>query len=325
MLLWQKQFLLRAPDGRTVRGHGKVQAQNEKEFVQLSIREMPKRAKRCLMRDHGRWTEIPACGGAGAFAATCKTQDERLVFVITDEAGRMLAAGETEPPLLQWQPIEQELEGWFQAEREKRRADRRTASRQMPQNTLQPKENVQPDTSPICTDGPVERKPIQKETPAEACASEGEPTQPHAQNEPKTSGMDASALLQPDERTESKRALLSMDSQACSAESRREEPPSEGTFHTVIEPQPDRQTERVQGPVLPGQWQWQRVESTAAFSYLLGQLPDESGAPKAVAVAIPGEYAPAPPAYLQGFTFHRQGYWVLVQDAKTGRVMERVG
>lgn len=327
MLLWQKQFLLRAPDGRSVRGHGKVQAQNEKEFLQLSIREMQKRAKRCLMCDHGKWTEIPAAGSAGTFAATCKTQDERLVFVITDETGRMLAAGETDPPLLQWQATQQEVDGWFAAERQKRRAGRRAGGADSPQSTLQPKEktaSAAPQT-PVCTaDGPVELELIQKEPELAVPMQANEPAVPGKDDDAHKVEEPAPAVLTELEPTDEIQIQSTGDGQKREPEIWPAVSPRQG-FQTELEPKPSEQEERVQGPVLPGQWHWQRVESTATFSYLLGQLPDESGTPKAVAVAIPGEYAPAPPAYLQGFTFHRQGYWVLVQDTKTGRVMERVG
>jgi hypothetical protein len=38
----------------------------------------------------------------------------------------------------------------------------------------------------------------------------------------------------------------------------------------------------------------------------------------AVAVAVPGSYAPSPPAHLQGFSAYRDGHWLLAQDAATG-------
>ena len=45
---------------------------------------------------------------------------------------------------------------------------------------------------------------------------------------------------------------------------------------------------------------------------------EQSGKVVAVAVAVPGVYAPAPPANLRGFTIFREGYWLLAQDAQTG-------
>lgn len=320
MLLWQKQFVLRAPDGRSVRGHGKVQAQNDKERIVLSIKEMQKRAKRCLMYDHGRWIEIPATEQVGMFATMCKTQDERLVFVVTDEGGRMLAAGETEPPMVQWQRAQQEVDRWLQAQREKRRVERRVPERtHMVAPKHEPGEKKWEPVQVLIDNEPVELEstpPKIEQTAAQAI--DAEKPELHEPTEICARAVDEPAL-------EAAQAPQNTHIQTAEQEESSLSTRDDGVFHTTIQPRMEMEREGVQGPVLPGPWHWQRVESTETFSYLLGQLPDDSGAPKAVAVAIPGEYAPAPPAYLQGFTFHRQGYWVLIQDAKTGRVMERVG
>ena len=65
-------------------------------------------------------------------------------------------------------------------------------------------------------------------------------------------------------------------------------------------------------------WKWRRVTSKErGYSYLMGEV-EQSGKVVAVAVAVPGVYAPAPPPNLQGFTVFREGYWLLAQDAQTG-------
>ncbi len=81
--------------------------------------------------------------------------------------------------------------------------------------------------------------------------------------------------------------------------------------------EPKKEETVTQGPVLggayAGQWRWQRVETTGTGGYyLLGCVERQGG---------PGEYAPQPPAYLQGFSLYRDGYWVLAQDAETGRTL----
>lgn len=65
-------------------------------------------------------------------------------------------------------------------------------------------------------------------------------------------------------------------------------------------------------------WRWRRVTSgERGFSYLLGEVLIEDKV-VAVAVAVPGSYAPSPPAHLQGFSAYRDGHWLLAQDAATG-------
>ena len=89
--------------------------------------------------------------------------------------------------------------------------------------------------------------------------------------------------------------------------------------------EPKKEETVTQGPVLggayAGQWRWQRVETTGTGGYYLLGCVERQGVPIATAVAVPGEYAPQPPAYLQGFSLYRDGYWVLAQDAETGRTL----
>ena len=89
--------------------------------------------------------------------------------------------------------------------------------------------------------------------------------------------------------------------------------------------EPKKEETVTQGPVLggayAGQWHWQRVETTGTGGYYLLGCVERQGVPIAMAVAVPGEYAPQPPAYLQGFSLYRDGYWVLAQDAETGRTL----
>ena len=89
--------------------------------------------------------------------------------------------------------------------------------------------------------------------------------------------------------------------------------------------EPKKEETVIQGPVLggayAGQWRWQRVETTGTGGYYLLGCVERQGVPIAMAVAVPGEYAPQPPAYLQGFSLYRDGYWVLAQDAETGRTL----
>ena len=89
--------------------------------------------------------------------------------------------------------------------------------------------------------------------------------------------------------------------------------------------EPKKEETVTQGPVLggayAGQWSWQRVETTGTGGYYLLGCVERQGVPIAMAVAVPGEYAPQPPAYLQGFSLYRDGYWVLAQDAETGRTL----
>ena len=79
------------------------------------------------------------------------------------------------------------------------------------------------------------------------------------------------------------------------------------------------------GPVLggeyAGQWKWKRVEAPSRYGYYLLGCVEKKGINVATAVAVPGEYAPQPPAYLQGFSIYRDGYWVLAQDGETGRTL----
>ena len=73
------------------------------------------------------------------------------------------------------------------------------------------------------------------------------------------------------------------------------------------------------GPYGP-YWQWRSVQTPGqGLSYLLGEARVE-GEIQAVAVAVPGMFAPVPPAHLQGFQLFTNGYWVLAQDAKTGEL-----
>lgn len=89
--------------------------------------------------------------------------------------------------------------------------------------------------------------------------------------------------------------------------------------------EPKKEETVIQGPVLggayAGQWRWQRIETTGTGGYYLLGCVERQGVPIAMAVAVPGEYAPQPPAYLQGFSLYRDGYWVLAQDAETGRTL----
>lgn len=84
------------------------------------------------------------------------------------------------------------------------------------------------------------------------------------------------------------------------------------------QPMPDTmQYPQLAGPYGP-YWQWREVQTPGqGLSYLLGEA-HVDGQIQAVAVAVPGVYAPAPPAHLQGFQLFSNGYWVLAQDAKTG-------
>ncbi len=77
----------------------------------------------------------------------------------------------------------------------------------------------------------------------------------------------------------------------------------------------------VMGPYAD-QWCWRRVVSREAdYSYLMGEVVQD-GKVVAVAVAVPGNYAPSPPANLQGFHAYRDGHWILAQDAQTGEVLD---
>ena len=77
---------------------------------------------------------------------------------------------------------------------------------------------------------------------------------------------------------------------------------------------------QLRGPYGP-YWKWREVQTPGqGLSYLLGEAYME-GEIKAVAVAVPGTYAPAPPAHLQGFQLFTNGYWVLAQDAETGELI----
>ena len=69
-------------------------------------------------------------------------------------------------------------------------------------------------------------------------------------------------------------------------------------------------------------WRWRRVVSREAdYSYLMGEVV-QGGKVVAVAVAVPGSYAPSPPANLQGFHAYRDGHWILAQDAQTGDIID---
>lgn len=79
------------------------------------------------------------------------------------------------------------------------------------------------------------------------------------------------------------------------------------------------------GPMLggeyAGQWCWKRIEAAGAKGYYLLGCVERGGVNVATAVAVPGAYAPQPPAYLQGFSIYRDGFWVLAQDCETGRTL----
>ncbi len=69
-------------------------------------------------------------------------------------------------------------------------------------------------------------------------------------------------------------------------------------------------------------WRWRRVVSREAdYSYLMGEV-IQDGKVVAVAVAVPGSYAPSPPANLQGFHAYRDGHWILAQNAETGDIID---
>lgn len=71
-----------------------------------------------------------------------------------------------------------------------------------------------------------------------------------------------------------------------------------------------------------GLWEWESISIPGSgFTYLMGHA-QERGKVRAVAVAVPGEYAPTPPPNLTGFSGYVDGYWVLAQNAETG---ERLG
>ncbi len=80
-----------------------------------------------------------------------------------------------------------------------------------------------------------------------------------------------------------------------------------------------------QGPALGGVyadlWSWKRVEDGQTGSYYLLGSVERKGSTVAMAIAVPGAYAPQPPAHLQGFSIYRDGYWVLAQDSQTGRTL----
>lgn len=93
----------------------------------------------------------------------------------------------------------------------------------------------------------------------------------------------------------------------------------------MSETQESPMEEEVEGPSLggeyAGQWKWKRVEAPGRYGYYLLGCVERKGVSIAMAVAVPGEYAPQPPAYLQGFSIYRDGYWVLAQDGETGRTL----
>ena len=77
----------------------------------------------------------------------------------------------------------------------------------------------------------------------------------------------------------------------------------------------------VMGPYA-NMWHWHRVVSKEAdYSYLMGEVVQDDKV-VAVAVAVPGSYAPSPPANLQGFQAYRDGHWILAQNAETGDVID---
>jgi hypothetical protein len=77
----------------------------------------------------------------------------------------------------------------------------------------------------------------------------------------------------------------------------------------------------VAGP-LADSWQWHKaVSKEADYSYLMGEAILD-GKVIAVAIAVPGDYAPSPPANLQGFNAYRDGHWILAQDAETGDIVD---
>ncbi|MBQ9988200.1 MAG: hypothetical protein IJP30_00470 [Clostridia bacterium] len=74
------------------------------------------------------------------------------------------------------------------------------------------------------------------------------------------------------------------------------------------------------GPGIEG-WVWRPVESVdKGMVYYLGERRSQTRV-EAVAVAVPGAWAPVPPAVLQGFTHWQNGYWLLAQDAQTGQAV----
>jgi len=77
----------------------------------------------------------------------------------------------------------------------------------------------------------------------------------------------------------------------------------------------------VRGPYA-NQWRWRNIIAKEMdYSYLMGEV-EQDGKIIAVAVAVPGEYAPSPPVHLQGFQVYRDGYWILAQDAETGAIID---
>ncbi len=100
---------------------------------------------------------------------------------------------------------------------------------------------------------------------------------------------------------------------------------SQNQRNPMSETQENPVKEEIQGPALggeyAGQWKWKRVEAPSRYGYYLLGCVERKGISVAMAVAVPGEYAPQPPAYLQGFSIYRDGYWVLAQDGETGRTL----
>lgn len=99
----------------------------------------------------------------------------------------------------------------------------------------------------------------------------------------------------------------------------------EGQSTLIREPEGEDDPAPVRGPMLggeyAGQWCWKRVEAAGAQGYYLLGCVERGGVNVATAVAVPGAYAPQPPAYLQGFSIYRDGFWVLAQDCETGRTL----
>ena len=72
-----------------------------------------------------------------------------------------------------------------------------------------------------------------------------------------------------------------------------------------------------------GKWHWKPVEYKGGqgFKYLAGTA-EKQGEILAVAVAVPGKYSQTPPSNLRGFCGYMDGYWVLAQNAKTGKRLD---
>lgn len=331
MALWRKYIVLRTASSIEPKGYVKISADGSSAHIQAKVTGLKGELRLVIAKD-GLKHSVPlrSTAGGAEYSGKMEIPSGRILAAVHNTDGKLLAAGESDPPHALWS----EFSGLVEKPKQEPKLSR-------PDFSEFGKKLVMAETGAAAAVHETESKDVLSErVSADTYQPESEVIKPVIED---SSIYQTSQQYSPEAARETSRDEAGTDTRQSEVIQSRQtsrkpvtemgdegsavQKPAEASRTKSSENLSEaKQEEQVQGPGIKetlGKWKWKKVVYRAGtgFYYLTGSV-EKNGELLAVAVAVPGEYSKTPPPNLRGFCGFADGYWILAQNAKTGAKLE---